>query len=176
MREDTGMEALKDEFVKEHMLQPSDIRQGLRDKLSEDDLAQLEGMKKEAANLLYKCVEIAYSSGFRDGVDIGMTYEGSGKKEQECVSTEKESHTISVEDMTHLLMIYEAYQKLLVTLIGSETILRYDEGCLGAMTGALAVIENNVSKELKEEDIDEIVLDHLLEPEEKARKLLGMES
>ena len=78
--------------------------------------------------------------------------------------------------MINLLTVYEAYQKMIVTLIGEETILRYDKGCLGAMTRVLAVIENNVSEELKEEDIDEIVLDLPLGIEEKARKLLGMES
>ena len=170
------MKTLTDEFVKEHMAQISDIRQGVRDKLSDDDTEQFNKLKKETESLLYKCVEIAYESGFRKGVDIGMAYESWEEKEDECVNTERESHTISVEDMTHLLTVYEAYQKLLITLIGNETILRYDEGCLGAMTGVLAVIENNVSGELKEEDIDDIVLDHSLEPEEKARKLLGMES
>lgn len=176
MREDMGMKTLTDEIVKERMAQTSDIRQRVRDKLSDDDTEQFNKIKKETVDLLYKCVEIAYESGFCDGVGTDVTYGGCEKKDNECVNMERESHTISVEDMTHLLMVYEAYQKLIITLIGNEVVLRYDEGCLGAMTKVLSVIENNASGKLKEEDIDEILLDHSLESEEKARKLLGIES
>lgn len=171
-REDMGMKTITEEFVKAHLAPVQDIKQNLEDKLSDDDKEQFSKMGKETESLLCKCVEIAYNAGFRDGVDTGIRYEDC---EEKSVYMEKEQHAISVEDMTDLLTIYEAYQTMIVTLIGEETILGYDKGCLGAMTRVLAVIENNASKDLKEEDIDDIVLDISLEVEEKARKLLGME-
>ena len=130
MREDMGMKTLTDEIVKERMAQTSDIRQRVRDKLSDDDTEQFNKIKKETVDLLYKCVEIAYESGFCDGVSTDVTYGGCEKKDNECVNMERESHTISVEDMTHLLsnpyVLVGAVVFILLLLLSLKQLNKYN--------------------------------------------------
>ena len=116
----------------------------------------LDEMNKAMNDYICKYGEAAYCLGFHDGME-----------ELPC---------IGVEDMTHLIYIMDAYRELNIAFCGEEMMLGFDEGCIGALSRIYKVIAHNVCAEMRENDFakeDEILLDTLLTPEERAEKLLG---
>ena len=105
-------------------------------------------------------------------MDIGLGHADTcvlkdGMEEQICMS---------VEDMTHLVYIMDAYRELNIAFCGEEMMLGFDEGCIGALSRVYKVIAHNVCAGMKENDFageDEVLLDTSLTPEQRAKKLLG---
>ncbi len=84
---------------------------------------------------------------------------------------------ISVEDMTELLYIHDAYEELIRVLLGDKLVLSFYEGNLGALSRIVRLIERNAIKELKKDDCEElwkIANNTSVAPKERAKLLLGM--
>ncbi len=84
---------------------------------------------------------------------------------------------ISVEDMTELIYIHDAYEKICRVLLGDQLVLGFYEGNLGALSRILRLIERNTVEELRKDDNDElwkIINNKSMAPEERAKLLLGM--
>lgn len=85
---------------------------------------------------------------------------------------------ISVQDMTDLLYIHDAYDNLNINLFGVELVIGYHEGNLGALNRIHTLIERNAAEELKKNDykeVWEIAENTSITPEERARMLLMLE-
>lgn len=132
----------------------------------------LDKLDKAMGNYTCRYGEAAYCLGFHDGMDIGLGHADTcvlkdGMEEQTCMS---------VEDMTHLVYIMDAYRELNIAFCGEEMMLGFDEGCIGALSRVYKVIAHNVCAGMKENDFageDEVLLDTSLTPEQRAKKLLG---
>ncbi|MBD5540069.1 MAG: hypothetical protein HDR00_02575 [Lachnospiraceae bacterium] len=84
---------------------------------------------------------------------------------------------ISVEDMTELIYIHDAYEEICRVLLGDKLALSFYEGNLGALSRILRLIERNAIEELRKDDNDElwkILNNRSMAPEERAKLLLGM--
>ncbi|MCI8339422.1 MAG: hypothetical protein HFH62_12240 [Lachnospiraceae bacterium] len=82
---------------------------------------------------------------------------------------------LDLKDMTELLYIHDAFDKLNTILLGTELLVCTDEGILGAFSRIHAVIERNISTTFKESDCQDIwkVADNTsLTPEQRAKILL----
>jgi len=83
---------------------------------------------------------------------------------------------ISIKDMADLVYVYDAYITINKVLFGETVFLGFNEGNFGAISRIFNVIERNVDDGLKKDDYKrtwEILDDFSLEPEERAKKLLG---
>ena len=83
---------------------------------------------------------------------------------------------LNVKDMTDLLYIHDACDKLNTAMLGKETFLGYHQGILGALSRVHGVIERNAREELKKNDykrVWEIAQDTSLTMEQRAEMLLG---
>ena len=83
---------------------------------------------------------------------------------------------ISVKDMADLVYVYDAYITINKALFGDAMLLGFHEGNFGTISRIFNVIERNVADELKKDDYRvtwEILDDFSLQPEERARRLLG---
>lgn len=116
--------------------------------------------------------EMAYYLGFHDGMSVGL--------EHGNICSQKEDRTeqtgMSIEDMTHLIYIMDAYRELNIAFCGEEMMLGFEEGCIGSLSRIYKVIAHNVCNEMRENDFakeDEVLLDTSLTPEQRAKKLLG---
>lgn len=115
--------------------------------------------------------ETAYCLGYSDGIEAGMEKGADGK------------HTIlSVEDMSYMIIAYDAIREMNKLLLGKYEIHNSDEGTLGALECIFDVIDHGVTTEyrlLNEEDMakaESILNDNTLTPERRAKILLGKES
>lgn len=82
---------------------------------------------------------------------------------------------LSVMDMTELIYIHDAYDTLNTALLGTELIVGFHEGILGALSRIHAVIERNTTEELKKDDyknVWKIVNNIKLSPEQRAEMLV----
>ncbi len=192
MRKEENMENLMKDIVASRMAAPLECQlkkdvefQNCREKFSlvfGKLQKKLEGNKKESKLLdemnkamndyICRYGEAAYCMGFHDGMGLGLEHVNTyGQKDGM-----KELPRMSVEDMTHLIYIMDAYRQLNITFCGEEMMLGFDEGCIGSLSRIYKVITHNVCAEMRENDFakeDEILLDTLLTPEERAEKLLG---
>ena len=83
---------------------------------------------------------------------------------------------LNAKDMTDLLYIHDACDKLNITLLGTELMVGYHEGVLGALSRIHGIIERNVPEELKKNDYEsvwKIVEDTSLTMEQQAEMLVG---
>lgn len=83
---------------------------------------------------------------------------------------------LNVKDMTDLLYIHDACDKLNTVMLGKETFLGYHQGILGALSRVHGVIERNAREELKKNDykrVWEIAEDTSLTLEQQAEMLAG---
>lgn len=83
---------------------------------------------------------------------------------------------LSVKDMTDLLYIHAACDKLNITLLGTEQMVGYHGGVLGALSRIHGIIERNALEELKKNDYEsvwKIVEDTSLTMEQQAEMLVG---
>lgn len=83
----------------------------------------------------------------------------------------------SVQDMTELLYINDAYYRLNATLLGEETAISFREGNLGALSRVHNIIERNAIDEFKQNDYKGVWIiadDTSKTPEERAKILLGL--
>lgn len=146
----------------------------LQKKLSDNrkKIKLLDKLDKAMTDYTCRYGEIAYYLGFHDGMSVGLEHAGTCVQKDEM----EEQTGISVEDMTHLIYIMDAYRQLNITFCGEEMMLGFDEGCIGSLSRIYKVIAHNVCAEMRENDFakeDEILLDTSLTPEERAKKLLG---
>lgn len=84
---------------------------------------------------------------------------------------------ISVENMTELIYIHDAYEEICRALLGDKLVLGFYEGNLGALSRILRLIERNAIEELRKDDNDElwkIINNRSMAPEERAKLLLGL--
>ena len=108
--------------------------------------------------------EAAYRKGLSDGILIGIEQEANGRKS-----------VLALEDMANLISVYDVVRQLKKVLLG-----RMDEHWEDA--GAFNVIDNATCTKiqfLEKDEAIEIVMgvlaDETMNPEEKARQLLGMD-
>lgn len=115
--------------------------------------------------------ENAYTLGFHDGMDLGVEH---GRYLERKKSENKGD--FSLEDMTQLIYVLDAYKSLNKSLLGDEMVLSFQEGYLGALGRIYKVIGNHISEELRVGESSGggmILSDVSLEPEERAKRLLG---
>lgn len=115
--------------------------------------------------------EAAYRKGLSDGILIGAEQEADGSKS-----------VLALEDMANLISIYDAVRQLKQVLLG-----RMDEywGAAGAFSVfeyVFNIIDNATCSKIKflgeseaAEIITGVLADETMQPEEKARQLLGMD-
>ena len=73
--------------------------------------------------------------------------------------------------MTELIRIHDAYKGLNTTLYGSELVLDFDVGYIGALGRIYKVIDDNVPKSMQSVST-EILADTSIEPKTRAKMLL----
>lgn len=115
--------------------------------------------------------ETAYTLGFHDGLNLGLEH-GKYRKGKKA----EEISALSVEDMTQLIYILDAYKSLNKSLLGEETTLGFHEGILGTLGRIYKIIGNHIPEEMRMGEYleqDEILSDLSLEPEERAKRLFG---
>lgn len=84
---------------------------------------------------------------------------------------------ISIEDMTDLIYLQDAYDELSYALFGEKMALGLHDGNFGALSRIFQLIQRNAIEELKKDDCESvwrIASDTSMTPEERAKQLLGM--
>ncbi|MCI8338302.1 MAG: hypothetical protein HFH62_06400 [Lachnospiraceae bacterium] len=84
---------------------------------------------------------------------------------------------ISLQDMTELLYINDAYYKINTAIFGEEIAISFHEGSLGALSRIHNLIERNASDKFKQHNhkkLGAIADDTSKTPEERAKILLGL--
>ena len=115
--------------------------------------------------------QTAYSLGYSDGVEAGMEKGADGKQT-----------ILSVEDMSYMVMAYDAIKKINETLLGTFEPHNGAKGALGALECILDVIDHGITTEyrlLSDEDtlkVENILNNDTLTPEQRAKILLGKEA
>lgn len=84
---------------------------------------------------------------------------------------EKRESGLSLQDMTDLIRIHDAYKALNTALFGGEMSLMYYEGYIGALGRIYEVIDHNVLESMKPVST-EILANTSMEPEKRAKMLL----
>lgn len=113
--------------------------------------------------------DAAYRLGFSDGIQIRMEQEPDRKS------------FLTFEDMTRLISVYDAIRQLKQVLLGSMNEHWEEAGAFRVFEQVFDIINNAVSSKIKflgDEMIDKIISilnDETMKPEERAKKLLGME-
>lgn len=115
--------------------------------------------------------EVAYRKGLSDGILIGVEQKVDGRKS-----------VLSLEDMTNLISVYDAVRQLKKVFLGRMDEHWEDAGVFSVFEYVFNIIDNATCSKIKflgEDEAIEIVIgvlaDETMKPEEKARKLLGME-
>lgn len=118
------------------------------------------------ANCTYS--EEAYKLGYEDGILIGMEKEADGRKS-----------VLSVEDMTAIVSVYDATQRLKETMLGSRKEYWEEGGVLATFESVYDIIENAACAAIRligeDECSDRVtkILDQKASAEERAKQLLG---
>lgn len=138
---------------------------------SSEQWLSLQSMEDIFLEYISSYGEVAYRLGYSDGVMIGVEQEPDGKKS-----------VLSFEDMTNLISVYETIRLLKKVLLGRMDERWEDAGAFGEFEHVFNVIVNATCGKIKflGDDkaikiITEILSDKTVKPEEKARRLLGME-
>ena len=110
-------------------------------------------------NILYG--EEAYRLGFQDGVRLASEKEIRAK-----------GSVLDVQDMTHLVYMYDSIRKLNKLLLGEWEIYGRDGGVLRELDRVCDVIEHGICAEIRLRENDEMYgrLVNILDDEEKDRK------
>ena len=117
--------------------------------------------------------DTAYTLGFHDGMEVAQEH-------KEIVSMGRQEETMSVfslEDMTNLICVLDAYKELNAFLCGTEMALCFDEGILGRMGRIYKVINNHFALKFQKGETGEeekILSDTSLKPEERAKILMAV--
>ena len=118
-------------------------------------------------NCIYS--EESYKLGLEDGILIGMEKEADGRKS-----------VLSLEDMTALVSVYDAFQTLKKTLMGSRKEYWEEGGVLATFESVYDIIENATCAEIRlmgeDECTDRVtgILDKNISAERRAKQLLGL--
>ncbi|MCI8507680.1 MAG: hypothetical protein HFJ06_03805 [Lachnospiraceae bacterium] len=124
----------------------------------------------EDAFLAYNaiCIEAAYKLGYEDGILVGMEQMPDGRKS-----------VLSLEDMTHLISVYDSIRQLKKVLLGRMNEHWEDDGAFSVFERVFDVIYNAASAKIQflEDDeaikiISDVLADESMESKEKARQLL----
>lgn len=83
----------------------------------------------------------------------------------------REESRLDLRDMTELIRIHDAYKGLNTALYGSELVLGFDGGYIGALGRIYKVIDDNIPKCMQPVSA-EILSKISIEPEERAKLLL----
>lgn len=118
-------------------------------------------------NCIYS--EEAYKLGFEDGILIGVEKKPDGRKS-----------VLSLDDMTALVSVYDAFQNLKATMLGSrKEYWEEGSGVLAVFEVVYDIIEHAACAEIRlmEDEAAERVteiLDREVSAEERAKELLGL--
>lgn len=124
--------------------------------------------EKSKANCLYS--EAAYMQGFEDGILIGVEKQPDGRKS-----------VLSLEDMTAMISVYDAVQKLKETMLGGKTEYCEEGGVLTVFKNVYDIVEHAACEEIRLLGDDEAaervteILDKNVAAENRAKELLGLE-
>lgn len=185
------MEAPTDEFVKERMGEPLELKLRQNEKFREKQKymrdrmqswqeyfggpenremwEQLDQLQEAMSEHNYLYGKEAYKLGYCDGIQVG--------KEQ---MPDEKTSIFSVEDMAHLIYIYDAVKRMNRIMLG-ETLpdIRRDNGVFGALDRIFDIIEHGISSKIRllgEDEAFEVltgILDNRMEaPEIRAKQLL----
>ena len=115
--------------------------------------------------------EAAYRKGLSDGILIGIEQEANGRKS-----------ILALEDMANLISVYDAVRQLKKVLLGREDEHWEDAGAFSVFEYIFNVIDNATCSKIQflgKDEAIEIVMgvlaDETMNPEEKARQLLGLD-
>ncbi len=112
--------------------------------------------------------KVAYCLGFHDG--LGIRPESTG-----IDAPERQTYGQQSKNMTDLIYIYDSYKKISTMLFGEGALLPFHTDGSGAMGRLYRLIESYVGKawlDSHSEDIDRILENDTLTPEERAQLLL----
>lgn len=84
----------------------------------------------------------------------------------------REESRLGLQDMTELIRIHDAYKALNTALYGSELVMDFEKGYIGALGRIYKVIDDNVPKCMKSVSTD-ILSKTSIEAGERAKMLLG---
>lgn len=115
--------------------------------------------------------EAAYKMGYSDGIEIGMEQTPDGRKS-----------VLTVEDMANLISVYDAIQQLKKVLLGRMDEHWEEAGAFSVFEHIFDVINNATCTKIKFSEgneaiemVTDILDDEMMKPEEKAKRLLGVE-
>jgi len=130
-------------------------------------------LTKEDRQAVRKYVEL--QSGMAEISEFAHYYRGHGDSLRylSCCGffEEKRESGLSLQDMTDLIRIHDAYKALNTALFGGEMSLMYYEGYMGALGRIYEVIDNHVLESMKPVST-EILANTSMEPEKRAKMLL----
>lgn len=115
------------------------------------------------------CIDAAYKQGYKDGILIGMEQMPDGRKS-----------VLSLEDMTHLISVYDSIRQLKKVLLGRMNEHWEDDGAFSVFERVFDVIYNAASAKIKLlgedkscEQINSILSNDNITPAERAKQLSG---
>ncbi|MBR1744231.1 MAG: hypothetical protein IJ733_20700 [Lachnospiraceae bacterium] len=138
-------------------------------KRNHEDKEILMRLDEAVGNYSSRYGEVLYNYAFHDGLEVGMNHEDYNGKD------DRKFCTLSVEDMIHLIYIYDAYNILCDTLVGTVLAPGMRDGIIGAFSRIHTVVEKHISPKLKNGDNavgHQILDDTTKEPEERAKILM----
>ncbi len=167
-------EALEKELKKaghyKKLKEISDITKIWRKGMTEKTLELYDKVEDKVIQYISFYTETAYRLGVKDGIRLGMEQGADGKKT-----------ILSLEDMVHIMYIYDAVKKLNFIMLGEDGVYDKEEGILGTLGRICDLVYNGVSYKfelLGEDEADERI-SYILDkpgctPETRAAMLLCM--
>ena len=165
-------EALEEELKKaghhKKLKEIADITKVWRKGMAKETLELYNKVEDKVMQYISFYAETAYRLGIKDGVSLGMEQGADGKKT-----------ILSLEDMVHIMHIYDAVKKLNLIMLGEDGVYDKEEGILGTLGRICDLVYNGASCKLwllGEDEADERI-SYILDkpgctPEERAAMLL----
>ena len=146
----------------------ADITKVWRKGMAKETLELYDKVEDKVIHYISFYAETAYRLGVKDGVSLGMEQGADGKKT-----------ILSLEDMIHIMYIYDAVKKLNCIMLGEEGVYDKEESVLGTLWRICDLAYNGASCKfglLGEEEADERI-SYILDkpgctPEARAAMLL----
>ena len=151
-----------------------EVTSDLEKKLGTDEESRKLLMRLDEAVGAYSARyhEILYHLAFHDGMEVGLEHSralnGKVRKEQ--------AGSFTLEDMVHLIYIFDAYNELNHMITGGNLISHYDDGLLGKFSRVFGIINPHIVAELRDGDDPagyEILNDTEKSPVMRAKILMG---
>jgi len=165
-------EALEEELKKagyhKKLKEIADITKVWRKGMTGETLELYDRVEDKVMQYISFYAETAYRFGVKDGIRLGMEQGADGKKT-----------ILSLEDMVHIMYIYDAVKKLNLIMLGEDGVYDKEEGVLGTLGRICDLIYNGASYKLcllGEDETDDRI-SYIIDkpgctPEERAAMLL----